>query len=160
MAETGVNQNYNRDYDPAVGRYVEAYLVGLKGGVKTYAYVGNGPISFFDSDGLGKQGGQSSVGGDDPAIPEGINQNSSPEEIAKAIQNAEAELQKPGINPKRAAKIRGWIKVAKRGFTRGACPPLLEELALATAGQLCAAGDLNMCEVYRMLGGEIGVPGT
>ena len=30
-AETGLNQNWNRDYDPVVGRYVEADPIGLCG---------------------------------------------------------------------------------------------------------------------------------
>lgn len=52
MAETGLNQNYFRDYDPAVGRYVESDLIGLAGGVNTYAYVGGNPIAWFDPFGL------------------------------------------------------------------------------------------------------------
>ena len=80
--QAGLQQNWNQDYDPAVGRYVESdpiglsgsprakiwswravlphfsswgYLefpIGLKGGINTYAYVGDDPIDSFDPDGL------------------------------------------------------------------------------------------------------------
>jgi RHS repeat-associated protein len=48
-AETGVNYNYLRDYDPQVGRYAESDSMGLAGGsYSTYAYVGGNPVSFSD----------------------------------------------------------------------------------------------------------------
>jgi RHS repeat-associated protein len=47
-AETGLNYNYLRDYDPAVGRYVESDPIGLKAGVSTFAYVGGNPLSYRD----------------------------------------------------------------------------------------------------------------
>jgi RHS repeat-associated protein len=159
QAETGLNQNWNRDYDPLIGKYDQSDPAGLAAGVNTYAYVGSNPLLFFDPDGLGKEGGQTSVGGNDPLMPKSINQNSSQEAINEAIAKAEAGLKQPGMNPKRASKVRAWIKVAKRGF-KSACPPFLEELALETAYQLCVAGDQNMCQVYLMLGGEVGVPGA
>jgi RHS repeat-associated protein len=55
QAETGLNQNWMRDYDPLVGRYVESDPIGLASGVNTYGYVGANPISFFDLLGLTQQ---------------------------------------------------------------------------------------------------------
>jgi RHS repeat-associated protein len=52
-AETGLNYNYHRDYDPSMGRYVESDPVGLGGGsYSTYGYVGANPILFADPSGL------------------------------------------------------------------------------------------------------------
>ena len=52
MAETGLNQNWNRDYDPLTGKYLEADPIGLKAGVNTYSYVRDNPISAADRTGL------------------------------------------------------------------------------------------------------------
>ena len=36
-SHAGLNQNYFRDYDPAIGRYVQSDPIGLLGGFGTYA---------------------------------------------------------------------------------------------------------------------------
>jgi RHS repeat-associated protein len=55
QAETGLNQNTYRDYDPGIGKYVESDPIGLRGGINTYAYGADDPINSFDADGLDRR---------------------------------------------------------------------------------------------------------
>jgi len=50
--QAGLHQNYFRDYDPAVGRYVQSDPIGLKGGMNPYSYVAEKPIAYADPYGL------------------------------------------------------------------------------------------------------------
>jgi RHS repeat-associated protein len=59
--ETNLYFNYFRDYDPAIGRYVESDPIGLLGGLNTYVYVRANPIRFNDPLGL--------LASDDPVSP-------------------------------------------------------------------------------------------
>jgi RHS repeat-associated protein len=52
QAEIGLNQNVFRDYDPLAGKYVESDPIGVRGGIDTYAYVGDNPLTFHDPSGL------------------------------------------------------------------------------------------------------------
>jgi RHS repeat-associated protein len=56
--ETGLHYNMARDYDPALGRYVESDPIGLNGGsYSTYTYVNDNPVSDWDETGEATSGG-------------------------------------------------------------------------------------------------------
>jgi RHS repeat-associated protein len=55
QAETGLNYNWNRDYDPlGGGRYIESDPIGLRAGVNTYSYGSANPLTDIDPMGLCK----------------------------------------------------------------------------------------------------------
>ncbi|MBA4778191.1 MAG: RHS repeat-associated core domain-containing protein [Pseudomonadota bacterium] len=53
-AIAGADFYYNRyrDYDPTLGRYIQADPIGLAGDVNPYGYVGGNPVSQIDPEGL------------------------------------------------------------------------------------------------------------
>jgi RHS repeat-associated protein len=50
--ETGLHYNYFRDYDPALGRYMQSDPIGLEGGLNLYGYVAGNPVNYIDPHGL------------------------------------------------------------------------------------------------------------
>jgi RHS repeat-associated protein len=64
--ETNLAYNWMRDYDSAIGRYVESDPMGLMAGLNTYNYVRGNPLFNVDPTGLaGARGGGSRGGYDD-----------------------------------------------------------------------------------------------
>ena len=51
-AETALFQNWHRDYDASLGRYVQSDPIGLIGGVNTYAYASGNSLMRIDQKGL------------------------------------------------------------------------------------------------------------
>jgi RHS repeat-associated protein len=82
--ETALNQNWFRDYDPSIGRYIESDPIGLESGPNTYAYVLNDPNQLIDADGTGITG--AIVGG---IIGGLVASESGPGAIAAALEGAE-----------------------------------------------------------------------
>jgi RHS repeat-associated protein len=50
--ETGLHQNWHRDYDPALGRYVQFDPIGLRAGSNPFEYAGSAPTIYYDPTGL------------------------------------------------------------------------------------------------------------
>jgi RHS repeat-associated protein len=48
QSESGLHQNWMRDYDPTTGRYIQADPLGLVDGASVYGYVGQNPGRFID----------------------------------------------------------------------------------------------------------------
>jgi RHS repeat-associated protein len=66
--ETSLHYNYFREYDPAVGGYVESDPIGLgAGSFSTYAYVGGDPLGSIDP--LGLQAAEAWPNSPSPASP-------------------------------------------------------------------------------------------
>lgn len=84
------------------------------------------------------------------------NANTPQTQVDEAVKNAEEALKNDKtIKPERAKRIRGWVKVAKRGFTKAVCPSLIEEIVLGVLGESCRNGDMIAYKAYIDLGGEI-----
>lgn len=52
QTESGLHQNWMRDYDPTTGRYIQADPLGLIDGASVYGYVGQNPGRWIDPLGL------------------------------------------------------------------------------------------------------------
>ena len=50
--EAAKHYNYFRDYDPAIGRYLESDPIGLEAGLNTFLYVSAAPLGLSDVTGL------------------------------------------------------------------------------------------------------------
>ena len=93
-AETGLNYNYQRTYDPMLGRYTQNDPIGLNGGMNPFGYVGGNPISWIDLFGL--------------------RQYSSSAE-ASAMATAEAMGQIPGQYPDNPEDLRNLAAITGVG---------------------------------------------
>jgi RHS repeat-associated protein len=150
--ESGLFYNYFRSYDARTGRYSQADPIGLDGGWNRFGYVDANPLIFSDPLGLSKVQGQKNIGGGDGAVS-GISKKSTQAEIEAAIKRAEEIAKDPKTNAARKRFLKGWAKVAKRGFTKSICPPFLEDIVENVTCELCDRGDTNSCAICARLQG-------
>lgn len=76
QAETGgLHQNWHRDYDPSLGRYIEVDPLGIEAGQNVFAYVDGRPTTLIDVNGLNPVAGAAGgfvVGGPIGAVVGGV----------------------------------------------------------------------------------------
>ncbi len=51
-AESGLFYNWNRYYNPAIGRYISSDPIGIDGGLNTFLYAEASPVMYVDPEGL------------------------------------------------------------------------------------------------------------
>ena len=51
-AESGLFYNWNRYYNPVIGRYISSDPIGIAGGLNTFNYVGQNPLLYTDTYGF------------------------------------------------------------------------------------------------------------
>jgi len=56
-AESSLFYNWNRYYNPAIGRYISSDPIGLEGGINTFLYAGANPVMAIDPEGLQQEAG-------------------------------------------------------------------------------------------------------
>jgi RHS repeat-associated protein len=56
-SETGLHQNWHRDYNPEIGKYAQSDPIGLEGGLNGYTYTTGNPLIYIDPEGKQHFGG-------------------------------------------------------------------------------------------------------
>jgi RHS repeat-associated protein len=104
--ESGLHHNRYRDYDPVAGIYKESDPIGLLGGLNTYSYVADRPLTFVDPTGLiNIYGNWCGPGGSGPVL-DTLDQCCYDHDSCYDRCNATWKDKVFGTNPQRAAQMQ------------------------------------------------------
>jgi RHS repeat-associated protein len=105
--ETNLSYNYFRNFDPILGRYVESDPIGLAGGINTYSYAYENPLSWSDPLGL---------------APSAKNKQKC-ESLARTINNTKKDIEKRigdiSTNPQSLPLLPPYPGAANRASVSG-----------------------------------------
>jgi len=111
-AGSGLYQNWHRDYDPSLGRYIEADPLGIAAGQSLYGYVGQDPLNLIDPEGL-RGRGLVGIGGATLITEVAVAMASA---LDRRTSNLGGQCSQPGDRPSFGDVIGGAIGDTLRGY--------------------------------------------
>ncbi|MET7143730.1 RHS repeat-associated core domain-containing protein, partial [Xanthomonas sp. PPL139] len=158
---TGLNQNYFRDYDFQIGRYVESDPLGLLGGNSTFAYAGSNSLYQIDMFGLAKTLPTTKVPGGTPTTvridaPHVDGQQRHAHVCERGCREIVVNEDGSGSHGTDPRELKNRVRAFLRGygFNVSVCGGATF-LAKGVARDRCMKGDFSMCEIFKSLGGEV-----
>ena len=162
-AASGLNYNYFRDYDAAIGRYVESDPIGLEGGLSTFGYVDGSPLIYSDVFGLANSGQTVRIPGGNPTtvrIDQPHDGQPGQQRHAHVCERGCKEIvvneDGSGSHNKDPSKLKRRVieYLRKKGFTLS-CPPLFDRVLIEILRTECERGNPVACKLFKDLGGKI-----